>query len=458
MSSVAILETLSTSNEAVHSSRNNERYVVAAREDYEVDNFQSFLLLGHNGTGWHMGGEPSWDYTKQGAGTIQQAARASSDSGFFVRRSDEGSISDMNDRFYWTVAKVNPLPVNGHYYRVLPVGGAEARLLQYFDADHISDRFVAHNPWNIVYGGTGPWVYGRDSQGNVRDLSIVEVELDESSSLLPEAAEWRLANRPTSVESSVIEPAAGTGPEQALGLALIVGNSEPQLRPEIEAGKIYVAWNRSSPNGRVDIVTRRYGSRLSSIGTLSRNDDGSYLRLDNHGRNLWDDEYDWVEAVMPTISASPATDTDKLAQLRTQLSERMTAFDSFNSDLNGLAREHDWCSEYEDTVTPYGLKSREALTKNWDLVIYADVTIVDGSPSSDIDRTLSNDWGIDGFESSNIKVSGSMRVTIIRSAETSDEAYENLDDDDVASAIGDQFSVDVSVNNYSLDSAEESDD
>lgn len=455
MSNVALLprtETV-TGLTAVHS-LNHESFVPTPIEASSIGGAAiEVLLLGQHNGGYSDGVEPEWDYSAVGVGSIQRAAPAASASGFMLQTIEP--VGTAMDVAYWKAATINPAPVNGKHYRMLSVNDIAGRLLQYFDDEHREQRNSNSLPWNVIYGEEGPWPFERDAMmsldGNT-SVKYVEVELSTDSQLNVEAAEQALQSSGSEVTEPLAEEevAVVTGPERALGYALIVDNQEPTLKPVMEPGKMYVAWksNHYWRSRIAYLVSGMSNSRLSPIATLNGESEGEVILSGAPGNSLWDDEFDWVEAKAlpaPTPVERSAESLNETIRLQGVKSELESSFDSFNDDLNELAVDKDWCEEYEGSVTPYGMKPRENRMKDWSVEISASVTISESSPSGRIDSAVSDSWGIGSISIDELRVEATIMVSITVSSTDQDDAFDQINSTMVEEAIDDMISNSVSI-------------
>ena len=434
-------------------SLNGERYVAYAPNG-TVTTQQEVLLLARVNANGDL--EPSYDHA--GVGTICTGRT-------FFRDTCAELISSAVAEYrlaaaaYWRVAKVSPEPQNGCYYRTIGVNFST--LVQYWDADHASRRNSPENPWNIMYGAVSPWFNDGDSYPDayMQANYYVQVELTESSMFAGKATAesevtdiGRLAEGPEPVPTpDVVATPAPVGPEAALGLVKLDENGNvPDLNGALGDGVLRIAWwTRVGANeaGKAFLCDSIYSNRLEPIATVVRGADGNYSMENYVGRTLRDDEVSWLPAVMPEISRPEPVDvTTRTAELSVRLNFAVNRFQQFNEDLNDLAKDKEWCSDYESTIVPYGMEPRVDEDKDYTVDVRADVTLTINSPSSEVDEALSREAGI-SIESTNLSTDASIRVSVDVTTNDPDAVYDQVDTqmvkDAIESMLGSNYSVSV---------------
>jgi hypothetical protein len=164
----------------------------------------------------------------------------------------------------------------------------------------------------------------------------------------------------------------------------------------------------------------------------------------------------WVKARFATVPLTEAqleTTTERMQELRRELSAEQAWFSEFSDAMNELAEGHGWCGTYDDIVRDIGMPGRE---KDYWVEVSANCTITDTSPSSRLDSLLEGHYG-GTIETTSVSFSGKVIVRVDSVTATSDsEAQSRVDRDSVLSVLNDMFSGDVELDDWEVkDSGEE---
>jgi hypothetical protein len=164
----------------------------------------------------------------------------------------------------------------------------------------------------------------------------------------------------------------------------------------------------------------------------------------------------WVKArfaTLPLTEAQLETTTDRMQELRRELSTEQAWFSEFSDAMNELAEGHGWCGTYDDIVRDIGMPGRE---KDYWIDVSAQCTITDNNPSSRLDSLLEGHYG-GTIETSSVSFSGKVIVRVSGITATSDsEAQSRVARDEVRSALDEMFSGDVELDDWEVkDSGEE---
>lgn len=444
MTTATLPATLRDSSDVAVISVNHEKFV--AHENRDATTPFNALLLEHI----NSLGDPT-SYGHNGAGAKWSVLHAYANGAHTL--SSGWSETTATSSSFWRVAHLSPAPENGKYYRTLPPSTGNSALIQYWDEDHRSARTNADDPWNILYGLDAPWPAGPDSYTSMDGLDYAEVELSDDSSFRGKAESSDL---PQSVESTTPEPVLDPGPVGALGL--VKHNEDgtlPELNESVEYGELVVAWIRGS---RTAGTTAYLSMNVDSVSvhpfaTVIKNTEGTYSFGRLTGGTLWREDMEWMRAVMPSIPlptrvAEPATVSSLQERLRTAESR----FSQFNDDLNSLAKDKDWCSEYEDSIQPYGMSAREdedPQPVDYTVEVTAEIQVETDDTSSNLDGSIGNEMGF-SVNSATITANGSIDVSVRVTSTNEDDVYDEVDTDMVRNAVESKLGHD----NFTLDDYE----
>lgn len=373
--------------------------------------------------------------------------------GWIVRYTDaEGNT--VSARAYGSL--MNPTPVHGHYYRVI-AEGRQDMLLRYIDSEHVEMRNTRGSAWNIVAASTGPWPIPNDSY-SVEPASYVEVECPEEFS--EEASVDRQDTEPAveTIENAVTNNTHGMAEADDEGRAV--------LRPTPEIGGRYLYWHRYSEEAFLGTYVERHLGEAKKTGQFLAAHRvfrvGTEVRVVNSSDYITDpvatEDYLWVKAKTGTL---PEPDAETLEGRKSRLRQQLTAlavtFTDLNEQMNELADEHEWCTEYEDIVKPLGFEGRESKLRNYEVEVQATIRIEDESPSSRLDNQLESEFGI-SMSASSIEVTADVTVYITVEDQPDAESAENyIDSDVVYSHIDNETTASFELVDYVVQTAREAD-
>lgn len=364
---------------------------------------------------------------QENVGTIMSLEPAPSGNGWLNRNIGNG----MFHRYYG--ALVSPTPVNGHYYRSL---GTDQFLVRYNDDAHMSDRGQAGMPWTLLRGrGTATWPVPNDGLGG--DLTAwpyVEVVFDESAAVIPAAEETAVRTAETEDATATIGNDE-TGPTR--GMARVEADGTVLLDPEMVKGEMYLLWpadnEYQSEWGTTFLVAFVGDDPTRSLdfipyGYYDWNRGRGQLRWTNDYYTLYSTEgMHWAKAAL--VKPEAAEDDAAVTVHEELLETEEAAFKEFNRKANAIARNAGWCEEYDRIVTSVGMKGRY---KRFSFDLSVDITFTDNSPSSDTDRRVREQHGLDVSLSLNeITYTGSIDVTVTVETQPDRESAENWIDADV---------------------------
>lgn len=423
-------------------SLNGERFVKHIPSTSRGVNYDALLLAQCTSSGASM----DLDQQTRGAGAIHRVTYEYRDTCHELGAGYEQKGIGVGS--YWHVALLNPEPVDGRWYRTIAEGDRPSLLVQYWGETGDARRYNAGDPWNIMYGSTAPWPAGPDSFGpsaltTTSDMKYVEVEMTEVSQFLGKdapAAEAE-AETETETEAPTVEMPVG-----ALGLVKMNEDGTlPELTQPHPVGSLVIAWRKSNSDaGRIAYLgMRARDDRASAIARIDY--DGTTHSLSHGTGNILAIEFDWLPAVLPpTPTRAVQANPERVAQLQSQLDAKVEAFDQFNTDLNEVAADKSWCGEYEEVITPYGMKPRRGGSNvEYRVDISAEVILVDSDPSSSIDSSLEDAWGANSFSSTNVETRGTMNVSVfvtLPDDTDTDDMDDHISTEMVENAINEQLS------------------
>ena len=348
-----------------------------------------------------------------------------------------------------TGAPVNPAPVDGHHYAVLENnGGPEVYVVRYNDEDHVSLRHRPGLPFSIVSGrGGAPWPLANDSLADqsISDMVYIEVEapVTAGSPAVSEAAGVVLR------EHIDGDPAGPT-----FGLAEANADGHVEVNPAPVEGKFYIHWEEGAPTVT---LAQRVGEAWKSLGY--------YQRVTSNGEPTGDLRWSgsvgihigegtrWALARLETPAPAPE-DFDLIEHRNTVvrlLAQESAKWERLDEALTTLAKDKNWCSEFESFAEPLGFSPRE--TKgDWVVVVTARVSGSIDSPDSSLDSRTESIYDLPGLEMTSMTFEGSMQVRIHVSDETEDGARDYVDSSVVEENI--DSSAEITVHDYEIDRIE----
>lgn len=353
-------------------------------------------------------------------------------------------------------APLNPVMVNGHYYRTLNHRNMVAR---YNDEDHRAGRNVPNLPLSMIAGDGTPWPFPNDGMSMwADDIPYIEVEAPALTPADPPAA----AEEPTDAHQFV-EDTSVDGP--TFGFAQAEDDGRVRLNPDLEAGQMYLFWSPGLARGANSMTEARLvlaaatedePAQFAHIGywTSERVSGGLVPYFYSNRRTVLDSatEKAWAKLALAASTEPTVTDTDRFTTL---LTTEQSEFREFNDATNTLAEDNDWCSEYEDIVTTVGMEGRTKKVNDYYVTVSADFSFYADSVSSNMDREIANSYDVPGFSGTSATLTGSATVDIFVSERTDeDDAGECIDSSMVEEALENMMSnaSDIDVSDWSITS------
>lgn len=325
-------------------------------------------------------------------------------------------------------APVSPEPINGHHYRI--IGGFHyGQLLRYNDADHVDDRGRTTLPWTIVqttWGVENPMI---DGYSNGPDLGSPYIEVrfgtPESDDLPP------FGETTVGIPTDITIENLPRFRDQA-----VVVDGRVALDPELVAGETYLAYD---PDGhRTYTCVADHNRNLQCFGYIDRY--GDYIQDYYQSVAIGTPGWHHVKMVHEPVVVAPDLQPtrERVLEVKRQVREERVQFRNFTVALNELAREMDWCGEYEETVRRIGILGPDAgrrtpvpevpeldangdflpeepvqriLKFAWDFTVRVDADFEIDSPSGYVDDRIGNDLGIT-VSTSNLRFSSSTTVSL----------------------------------------------
>ena len=333
-------------------------------------------------------------------------------------------------------APLNPDMVNGRHYRSL---GNRDMLVRFNDEAHRADRHTDGMALSILASAGVPWPFPNDSMGPWHeDIAYIQVET-------PAAVE------PAAVMDAhqFVEDITVDGPTR--GFAELDSEGRVPLDPPLVPGELYLFWSESAAWGRGNNVELRMFT-----GTTDNEPGFSFLgywSMENvasewvpyfysNRRTILDSTltHHWAKLALvpgPAINTDPSTVTD---QRVLELGE----FNEFNEATNALARDNDWCSEYEGIVEAVGMVGRTKEVNDYDVVVSVDFSFDVDSVPGRIDTEVANQYDIPDISLSNARFTGTARVTVYVSEQDCEEdARDQVDTEMIEEALVDMMSSEV---------------
>lgn len=381
--------------------------------------------------------------TDSPVGTVIKVAPSSSEFGWLYRHE-----SGLLYRVFG--APLNPVMVNGHYYRAL---GGRNWLVQYHDEDHLGDRHVASMALNIVAADGVPWPFPSDATAlwDASEVPYIEVEAPAQPMDVPQFVE----------DTSINGRTRGLGEAEADGRVL--------MNPELEVGGIYIFWSErddwvrsSSTEARVVRSIENGVPVFDFLGyyVVERVNGEDVAYFYSSRRTVLDSDTTkgWAKLALTTPTATE-TDTSRWETVK---STELTEFREFNNATNSLAEDNDWCSEYEGIVERLGMEGRTPNQSDYDVRVSVNFSFqTAGSPSGAIDRAVASDHDIDGISLSSATYTGTAAITIRVSDQTNeDDARDYIDSEVVENELSSMMSgaEDIEIDDYTVVSVSETDE
>lgn len=332
-------------------------------------------------------------------------------------------------------APLNPEMENGKHYRQL---GERNIMARFNDDDHRGDRNNPTAPLSLISGAGAPWPFPGDSMG-MWDASVPYIEVEGPST--PEPMDVQ--------QFADADMLAASGP--AHGFALREADGNVLLNPELEVGEFYIYWTTSRAwadgsmsEARMVTAIEDGTPRFAHFGywTMERVAGELVPYFYTSRRTVLDSEPEkgWVKLAL-TVPA--ATNIDTTVWANRAATER-GEFAEFNEATNELARDNDWCSEYEGIVEALGMEGRTKQLYDFDIDVAVDFSFDVDSVSSQMDSRIATDYDIPGFSGSSARLTGTATVTIrISEQEDESDAHDQIDSEAVETELSNMMSGDV---------------
>lgn len=425
---------------------------LTAEEGIKYTLFATPVATNRSPEGIEFGAEMGWFVTEARSGsttmtTAQQEAlpntirRAIHDGNGFTPRYLTGD--DELDYLRVNGTLVNPEPVDGHYYAVLEnTGGEEVYVVRYNDDFHSPLRNRPGLPFSIVAGrGGAPWPLANDSLADqsISDMVYIEVEAPVT------------AGGPAVSEDAAVDGSFG-GP--TFGLAEVNGEGHVEVSPEPVDGKFYVHWDDA---GHTVTLVQRVGEEWKSLGYYSRvtysGEPTGDLRFSGGAGIEVGTATRWALARLET--PAPAEDFDigeRRNNVVRMLEVEAAKWERLDEALTTLAKDKDWCSEFESFAEPLGFSPRE--TKgDWVVTVRARISGSIDSPDSSIDSRVGSIYDLEGLEMTTMSFEGTVNVRIYVSDCTEEYARDYVDSSTIEEAI--DSNAEITVNDYDIDRIEQ---
>lgn len=374
-------------------------------------------------------------------GTVVKVAPSSNSDGWIYRHTN-----GLHYRVYGAV--LNEPMVNGGHYRAL---GGHGMLVRYNDDEHTSDRHIPALALSILAVNGAPWPIPNDGTGaDWADVPYIQVE--EPAPSTPPAEELVDAQQ-------FLTDLTSSGP--ARGFAALNEAGRAALNPALEVGEMYIYWSTNVPWEEGRMSEARMVTALPEGGDPAFAHVG-YWTMERVGgqrqpywyssrRSVLDSEEPkaWVKLA---LSDPEPTDTDA-SHLTAAMGTEAEAFREFNEATNELAKDKDWCSEYEGIIEPLGMEGRTKTMHDYDVEVAATISFEADSVSSRIDGHVATDYNIPGISLNSARFRGDVTVTIrVSDVDDDDDASDQIDSDAVYEHINDMMSGidDLEIDDWSV--------
>lgn len=360
----------------------------------------------------------------------------------------------------WTRSRgavINPEPVNGRYYRT--VAGVNL-LVRYNDDAHTGDRHRPTMPWSLIRGeGEQVWVIPNDGLLSLADYAYIEVEAPANVDAVTATDADVTAVR----TALVVEDITVNGPTR--GMAQAEDDGTVLLSPDPVVGDMYLLWDtrRWDPARTVtDLVTYTGEEdgvkRWASVGYYGwdRYNNRVTFQLDHYRGLVTPAEPQWAKLRMEV--PEPTSTPEQVAVLRAQLETLQSARKEFNTALNQLASDNDWCGEYERIIEKVGMKGRRT---EWEVELSVDFTFEDNNPEgSNVEDAAEERYG-SSMTLTEVRYTAKMDVTLRVTAQDEDSIDDAISTSDIHDQIRDALGYrasNIDVDDYSIESTSEVND
>ncbi|QGJ92860.1 hypothetical protein PBI_BEAGLE_101 [Arthrobacter phage Beagle] len=405
-------------------------------------------------TGIPYGAEMGWFVTAVGHGSALTTAEHTESFPNTIRRVlHDGAgarpryqTGDSHTYIRLSGALVNPAPVNGRHYALLETsGGEESYVVRYNDDEHVADRHRPGLPFSIVSGkGGAAWMFSRDALAEQTLDDWVYIEVEPVTAGEPAVSE---AGEPAR------EQVNGSFDGPTLGLAEVDGDGHVEVDPEPVEGKFYVHWEASE---RTVTLAQRVNGEWRSVGYYTRITNGGDptgdLRYTNSSSIVLNEGTRWALARLETPAEPEGVDLgERRSRLMTTLQAEVERWQRLDEALLDLARDKDWCSEFEAFGEPLGFSARER-TGNWVVRVTARISATIDSPASDVDSRVESAYDLPGLSMTSMTIEGTVAVRIPISDETEDGARDYVDSSVILDAM--DSSTEVEIIDWEIDSVD----
>jgi hypothetical protein len=247
----------------------------------------------------------------------------------------------------------------------------------------------------------------------------------------------------------MVEHVDGSPEGPTMGLVEVNDRGHVEVNPTPVEGRFYIHWDF----GLTNILAQYKGGAWRPMG--------HYQRVTSGGASTGEVRYTlssgiqiaegsrWAPARLETPDAPALQDlTERKVHLQRLLTEQNTKWSQLDEALTDLAKQKDWCSEFEAFAEPLGFSPREN-KGDWDVWVDVTFTATIESPDSSVDDKLASYYDLPGLSMTSMSFSGTMRVCITVQDETEDYARDYID----SSVLYDNISTsaEITIDDYSID-------
>lgn len=334
---------------------------------------------------------------------------------------------------------------NGKYYRELT---GSRWTIQYFDVQHADSRHHSTSAFNIIAANGLAWGVPNDS---VRSLRNPYIEVTGPDGATPEAT---AAVEPAAVEPAAVEPMdAHQFMSQTTGWPLygIAEETDGRVRlnPDPETNAFYLMWDPAMRD-EADVCQRLTDS-WRRIGVYRH---GEYSATSFSTAQYADPATGFFAKVR--TSPKDATDAD-LSTLRDELVRINNAFVDFNEATNDLAKEKEWCSEYESIIEPLGMSPRPDERQDYSVDVEVTFTFEDDTPPGTLDTLVQERHGASGLTIDNVRYTGRLTVSgIVCDMESEGDARDYIDTSWVQDQLDGElrYASDIEIDDWNISDCE----
>jgi hypothetical protein len=232
-----------------------------------------------------------------------------------------------------------------------------------------------------------------------------------------------------------------------MGKAHVEASGFVRIEPEPVSGKAYLVWG--NPNAGSTYLMLRQGERFTPLGYYTRSGGGEPV-FTASAHALPSAETHWVLARLdtPVNTFSPEALEQHHTLLQTQLRSATTQWETLGEALVEMAKDKDWCSNYEDFARPLGLPERET-RGDWVAVVSARIEVEIDSPDSSVDSRLSSIYDLPELSTTSLSFTGTVEVRVYRTDCTEDDFRDGICTDDIVEAL--DSSADINVIDWEIE-------